>query len=60
MPKADNLLPYCAVVKKSGSLNFLEPSGPSRSVMGELFTPYFEFSFVSQTCVLLAFTTSRQ
>jgi hypothetical protein len=31
--KADNLPPYCAVVKKSGSLNFLDPSGP---IMGEL------------------------
>ena len=27
MRKADNLPPYCAVVKKSRSLNFLEPSG---------------------------------
>jgi len=26
--KADNLPPYCAVVMKSGNLNFLEPSGP--------------------------------
>jgi hypothetical protein len=26
--KADNLLPYCAVVTKCGNLNFLEPSGP--------------------------------
>ena len=28
MRKADNLPPSCAVVTKSGSLNFLEPSGP--------------------------------
>ena len=34
MRKADNLPPYRAVVMKSGSLNFLEPSGP---VMGELY-----------------------
>ena len=27
MRKTDNLPPFCAVVKKSGSLNFLEPSG---------------------------------
>ena len=33
MSKADNLPPYCAV----GSLNFLEPSGPARLVMGELY-----------------------
>jgi hypothetical protein len=26
--KADNLPPYCVVVRKSGSLNFLDPSGP--------------------------------
>ena len=26
---ADNLPPYCAVVKKSSSLNFLDPSGPT-------------------------------
>jgi len=26
--KADNLPPYCAAVKKSGSLYFSEPSGP--------------------------------
>ena len=36
MRKADNLPPYRAVVMKSGSLNFLEPSGPARPVMGEL------------------------
>ena len=27
MRKADNLQPSCAVVTKSGNLNFLEPSG---------------------------------
>ena len=36
MRKADNLPPYRAVVKKSGSLNFLDPSGPAWPVMGEL------------------------
>ena len=34
MRKTDNLPPYRAVVMKSGSLNFLEPSGP---VMEELY-----------------------
>ena len=34
MRKADNLPPYCAVVKKSGSLNFVDPSGP---VTGQLY-----------------------
>ena len=28
MHKADNLPPSCAVVTKSGNLNFVEPSGP--------------------------------
>ena len=28
MRKTDNLPPSCAVVTKSGNLNFLEPSGP--------------------------------
>ena len=41
MRKADNLPPYRAVVKKSGSLNFLDPSGPARPVMGELYLYLF-------------------
>jgi len=32
--KADNLLPSCAVVTKSGSLNFLETSGPVQARNG--------------------------
>jgi len=32
--KANNLPPSCAVVTKSGKLNFLEPSGPLRSCNG--------------------------
>ena len=34
MRKADNLPPYSAVVKKSRSLNFLEPSGPPMALYG--------------------------
>ena len=34
MRKADNLPPYHAVVMKSGSLNFLEPSGPAQACYG--------------------------
>ena len=30
MRNAENLLPSCADVMKSGNLNFLEPSGPLR------------------------------
>jgi len=32
--KADNLPPSCAVVTKSGNLNFLEPSGPVQASNG--------------------------
>jgi len=32
--KADNLPPSCAVVTKSGKLNFLEPSGPVQAYNG--------------------------
>jgi len=32
--KADNLPPSYAVVKKSGNLNFLEPSGPLQACNG--------------------------
>ena len=34
MRKADNLPPYRAVVMKSVSLNFLEPSGPAQACYG--------------------------
>ena len=37
MHKADNLPPDCAVVKKSRSLNFLDPSGPAWPVRGMLY-----------------------
>ena len=41
MRKADNLPPSCAVVTKSGSLNFLEPSGPVQACYGTyLLTPW--------------------
>ena len=39
---ADNLPPYRAVVMESGSLNFLEPSGPAQACYGRtlpFFTP---------------------
>ena len=32
--KADKLPPSCAVVTKSGNLNFLEPSGPVQACNG--------------------------
>ena len=34
MRKADNLPPSCAVVTKSGNLNFLESSGPLQACNG--------------------------
>ena len=34
MRKADNLPPSCAVVTKSGNLNFMEPSGPVQACNG--------------------------
>ena len=37
MGKADNLPPSCAVVTKSGNLNFLEPSGPVQACNGTAF-----------------------
>ena len=36
--KADNLIPSCAVVMKSGNLNFLEPFGPLQACNGIAFT----------------------
>ena len=45
MRKADNLPPYCAVVKKSGNLNFLDPSGPAWPVMGVLLEMLFNIVF---------------
>ena len=37
MRKAENLPPYCAIVKKSRGLNFLDPSGPTWPVTGVLY-----------------------
>ena len=34
MRKADNLPPYRAVVMKSGSLDFVDPSGPAQACYG--------------------------
>ena len=50
MRKADNLPPYCAIVKNSRSLNFLDPSGPAWPVTGVLYL-YSTFSVASWTGV---------
>jgi len=41
---AGNLPPSCAVVMKSGNLNFLEPSGPPQVCNGTA------FAFLHQDC----------
>jgi len=50
--KADNLPPSCAVVTKSGSLNFLEPFG---TVMGLLYL----YSKVFSDCLPSYITATR-
>ena len=40
MRKADNLPPSCAIVMKSGNLNFLEPSGHVQACNGTAL-PFF-------------------
>jgi len=45
--KADNLPPSCAFVTKSGSLKFLEPSGPLQACNGialSLTSSYYVFA----------------
>ena len=44
MRKADNLPPSCAVVTKSGSLNFLEPSGPVQACNGTDLPFFFKWT----------------
>ena len=51
MRKADNLPPYRAVVMKSGSLNFLEPSGPAQACYGRALPLLLHIS----TCVFSLF-----
>ena len=43
------LPPSCAVVMKSGNLNFLEPSGPLQACNGTAFTVYFLIAFLIST-----------
>ena len=46
MRKADKLLPSCAVVTKSGSLNFLEPTGPVQACNGTALPFYMNCKYV--------------
>ena len=56
--KADNLPPYCAVVKKSRSLNFLDPSGPARPVTGVLYLYLFDTNLIAIMSVHFIFQQS--
>ena len=53
MRKVDNLQPSCAVVTKTGSLNFLEPSGPVQACNGTAL-PFFRYLH-AYCCVSLGF-----
>ena len=53
MRKADNLPPYCAVVKNSRSLNFLDTSGPARPVTGVFYLYLYQLNN-SNLCYLLS------
>ena len=52
MRTADNLPPSCAVVTKSGNLNFLEPSGPVQPCNGTDL-PFFYISVMIQVCYVI-------
>ena len=53
MLKADNIPPSCAVVTKSGNLNFLEPFGPVQACNGRASS----LSFTRKTSSLATSTT---
>ena len=48
MRKADNLPPSCAVVTKSGNLNFPEPSGPLRACSGTAL-PLYIYIYIEES-----------
>ena len=48
--KADNLPPSCAVVMKSGNLNFLEPSGPVQACNGTA-SPFYLSTLTRRHCL---------
>ena len=51
MRKTDNLPPYRAVVKKSGSLNFLDRSGPAQVCYGRTLPLYMNCKFLKVNCM---------
>ena len=50
MRKADKLPSSCAVVTKSGDLNFLEPSGPLQACNGTAFRYNLNYYKISKIC----------
>ena len=59
MRKADNLPPSCAVFTKSGSRNFLEPSGPVQACNGSaLLLPTYRNNRVFVYYVILIVNTA--
>ena len=60
MRKADDLPPSCAVVTKSGNLNFLEPSGPLQAYNGNALPLPFTFICVASNAVCLREPLSAQ
>ena len=50
MPKADNIPPSCAVVTKSGNINFLEPSWPFRACNGTVL-PLLDIIMITGNCI---------
>ena len=68
MRKADNLPPSCAVVMKSWSLNYLEPSGPVQACNGTALPFYMGlgvkyplfFSYFNETCSLSTYSREKK
>ena len=59
MRKADNLPPSCAVVTKSGNLNFLKPSGSVQACNGtDLTLPLIYVEMFVTLCLCFGIVTS--
>ena len=52
MRKADNLTTFCAVIMKSGNLNFLEPSGPLQACNGTALPFLYEIGKIRRETVV--------
>ena len=60
MHKADNLPPSCAVVTKSGNLNFLEPFGALRACNGTALPLPFTYSLTLRLIRVLIVALEKQ